>query len=121
MRLSSSVELLCSASPRSSPASLESCARSILGSVFVSNLMESSPRRSASMFSQHPFTLGHRYSLDAAHALPTWKRLLDLMCCIAALPLLGLVTFVFMLLAKLSSGGPVFYRQQHAGCLGRSF
>ena len=73
------------------------------------------------MFSQHPFTLGHRYSLDAAHALPTWKRLLDLICCIAALPLLGFLTFVFMLLAKLSSRGPVFYRQRHAGCMGRSF
>src|SRR5688572_29946103 len=36
MRLSSCVELLCSVSPRSSPASLESCARSILGSAFVS-------------------------------------------------------------------------------------
>jgi exopolysaccharide production protein ExoY len=72
------------------------------------------------MFSQHPFTLQHRYSLGAIPALPAWKRVLDVTCCIAALPLFASVTLVFAVLVKLSSNGPILFRQQSAGCLGRS-
>ena len=73
------------------------------------------------MFSHHPFTLHHRYSLDAAPSLPLWKRGFDLVCCVAALPFLGLLTLVFALIAKASSPGPVLYRQRHVGAMGRVF
>jgi lipopolysaccharide/colanic/teichoic acid biosynthesis glycosyltransferase len=72
------------------------------------------------MFSHHPFTLEHRYSLGAAPVLPTWKRALDLVCCVAGLPLLGLLGGVFSLVTAGRSRGPVFYRQQHVGAMGRN-
>src|SRR5687768_2308318 len=73
------------------------------------------------MFSQHPFTLEHRYSLAAAYALPAWKRALDIVFSIAALPLLGLLAGMFSVVSWGRSRGPVFYRQEHVGCMGRSF
>ena len=73
------------------------------------------------MFSQHPFTIEHRFSLDAALALPAWKRALDVMCCFAALPVLALLTFVYCLVSRVCSRGPIFYRQRHVGYMGRSF
>lgn len=73
------------------------------------------------MFSQHPFTLGHRYALDARPALPLWKRAIDVICCLACLPLLALLTFVFAIIAKVAARGPVFYRQENAGYMGRHF
>ena len=73
------------------------------------------------MFSHHPFTLEHRYTLDASATLPLWKRLIDLACCLVGLPLLGLLTFVYSLIAVGFSRGPVFFRQEHVGYLGRRF
>jgi lipopolysaccharide/colanic/teichoic acid biosynthesis glycosyltransferase len=72
------------------------------------------------MFSHHPFTLEHRYSLGAVPVLPMWKRAFDIVGCLAALPMLGLLGGVFALLAVGRSRGPVFYRQQHVGAMGRS-
>jgi lipopolysaccharide/colanic/teichoic acid biosynthesis glycosyltransferase len=71
------------------------------------------------MFSQHPFTLEHRYALDARAALPLWKRCVDLVCCAAGLPLLGLLTFGVTLVVKFASRGPVLYRQESSGHMGR--
>src|SRR5688500_8617584 len=73
------------------------------------------------MFSQHPFTIPQRYSLDSAPALPVWKRVLDVTCCIAALPLLLVVTCVITIVTHVSSPGPVLFRQKTIGYLGRSF
>src|SRR5688500_3423193 len=73
------------------------------------------------MFFQHPFTLGHHYSLAASYAIPTWKRAVDLGCCIVALPVLAVLTLLFSLIAGASARGPVFYRQQSVGSLGRTF
>jgi lipopolysaccharide/colanic/teichoic acid biosynthesis glycosyltransferase len=73
------------------------------------------------MFSHHPFTLEHRYSLDASATLPAWKRVLDLMCCVVGLPILGFLTFGFTVIAALFSRGPIFFRQENIGYLGRRF
>ena len=73
------------------------------------------------MFSQHPFTIPQRYTLDSAPALPVWKRVLDVTCCITALPLLLVATCVITAITHLRSRGPVVFRQKSIGYLGRSF
>lgn len=53
--------------------------------------------------------------------IPAWKRALDLAICLAVLPLLALCTLVMALVMKLVSPGPVFFRQERVGFLGRRF
>lgn len=53
--------------------------------------------------------------------LPVWKRVLDVLCCLAALPALLLVAAVVAVLLKRTSPGPLFFRQERIGYLGRRF
>lgn len=53
--------------------------------------------------------------------MPLWKRTADLLFSILALPVLGLITLVMALVMKIVSPGPVFYRQERVGHLGRRF
>lgn len=53
--------------------------------------------------------------------LPGWKRAVDLLCCAAALPVLGLTTLIMTIVTRLVSPGPVFFRQERIGLNGRSF
>lgn len=53
--------------------------------------------------------------------LPSWKRALDLTCCIAALPLLAVCTLIMTIITKIVSPGPVFFRQERVGYQGRRF
>ena len=71
------------------------------------------------MFSHHPFTVHGRYSLDVEHALPTWKRTLDLGCCLVGFPLLGFIAFFTAVATAMTSGGPVIFRQEKFGTSGR--
>lgn len=57
----------------------------------------------------------------APDPLPRWKRALDLLAVVAALPLLGLGALVMLVLARLHSPGPILYRQQRIGLRGRPF
>jgi len=52
---------------------------------------------------------------------PRWKRAIDLAACLAGLPLLGLSTLAMAVLTRCFSPGPVFYRQERIGWLGRRF
>jgi lipopolysaccharide/colanic/teichoic acid biosynthesis glycosyltransferase len=54
-------------------------------------------------------------------ALPPWKRALDLLCCVVALPLFLLFALCVAVLMKLTSPGPIFFRQERIGYLGRRF
>ncbi len=54
-------------------------------------------------------------------ALPVWKRVIDLLGCLAALPLLILCTLVMTIITKLVSPGPVLFRQERVGHKGRRF
>lgn len=60
-------------------------------------------------------------SWNVSFSMPAWKRLFDLSLifatCIVWLPLMLLV----MLLVRLSSPGPIFYRQERVGFHGRRF
>jgi len=53
--------------------------------------------------------------------MPLWKRAVDVTLCLLALPVLGLITLAMTLMTKLVSPGPVFFRQERVGYLGRSF
>ncbi len=53
--------------------------------------------------------------------MPLWKRAIDVVLCLMALPVLGFFTLVGAILMKLASPGPVFFRQERIGYLGRSF
>lgn len=53
--------------------------------------------------------------------LPSWKRALDLTCCIAALPILAVCTLIMTIITKIVSPGPVFFRQERIGHQGRRF
>ena len=52
---------------------------------------------------------------------PRWKRAIDLAACLMALPILGLCTLVMWLLTKRFAPGPVLFRQERIGHLGRRF
>ena len=60
-------------------------------------------------------------SSEAADSLPVWKRSIDLVCCLLALPLLAVLTVIMTVLTQLVAPGPVFFRQERVGCNGRRF
>ncbi len=54
-------------------------------------------------------------------AIPGWKRNLDLVCVFVATPVLAPAMVVIAIAIKLLSPGPVFFRQDRIGYLGRPF
>ncbi len=59
-------------------------------------------------------------AFDRRH-LPAWKRGLDLFCCLLALPFLALLALAMTAITRLVAPGPVFFRQERLGCMGRRF
>jgi lipopolysaccharide/colanic/teichoic acid biosynthesis glycosyltransferase len=60
-------------------------------------------------------------SSSAASALPLWKRILDITCCVIALPFLAVATLFVAVLTSIASPGPIFFRQERIGQGGRKF
>ncbi len=54
-------------------------------------------------------------------ALPGWKRGLDVGCCCLALPLLAMCTLLVAVLMSIAAPGPIFFRQERVGFMGRRF
>lgn len=54
-------------------------------------------------------------------ATPASKRALDIICCLLALPFLGLAALFVAALTSLTSPGPIFFRQERVGYRGRRF
>lgn len=52
---------------------------------------------------------------------PLWKRALDVGCILVVSPLLVPLMLLIALVIRMSSVGPVFFRQERVGCLGRRF
>jgi exopolysaccharide production protein ExoY len=68
-----------------------------------------------------------RHELSAAGsnragiAIPRWKRVLDIILCQMALPFLAICTLIVAVVMKLTSPGPIFFRQERVGYQGRRF
>lgn len=60
-------------------------------------------------------------SLTGSESIPWWKRTLDIVCVVIALPVLSLIGLVVAAVIKIVSPGPVFFRQERIGYRGRSF
>ena len=56
-----------------------------------------------------------------ASATPRWKRVLDITLIILALPILLPVMLGIALIVRLSSEGPILFRQERVGFLGKKF
>lgn len=53
--------------------------------------------------------------------LPLWKRVIDVSFSLMALPILALFTLMMTVLTRLTSPGPVLFRQERVGYMGRRF
>lgn len=53
--------------------------------------------------------------------IPSWKRAIDLIGCLFALPFLILCTLAMTIVTKLTSPGPVLFKQERVGYKGRRF
>ncbi|MBC7854848.1 MAG: sugar transferase, partial [Pirellulaceae bacterium] len=60
-------------------------------------------------------------SPQVVSAIPAWKRAIDLLGSLAALPLLILCTLVMTIVTKLVAPGPVLFRQERVGYKGQRF
>jgi lipopolysaccharide/colanic/teichoic acid biosynthesis glycosyltransferase len=58
---------------------------------------------------------------DDSVQMPAWKRAVDITCCLMAMPVLALLTLATAIMMKLTSPGPVFFRQERVGFRGRRF
>jgi lipopolysaccharide/colanic/teichoic acid biosynthesis glycosyltransferase len=61
------------------------------------------------------------YSDLGKPATPAWKRSMDILCCILALPLLALMTVLVTAVISMFSPGPIFFKQERIGYRGRKF
>lgn len=62
-----------------------------------------------------------RRPLPSLSAMPFWKRSVDILLCLVALPFLMLGALVMAIVTRLVSPGPIFYRQVRVGHMGRPF
>src|ERR1700683_2837612 len=53
--------------------------------------------------------------------LPSWKRTLDVICILLAFPVLVPVGVIIAAFIRIVSPGPIFFRQQRVGTMGKSF
>ena len=61
------------------------------------------------------------WKVDAAKINPPWKRTLDILLVLLALPLLLPLMIFIALVIRAVSTGPVLFKQQRIGCLGGKF
>jgi len=53
--------------------------------------------------------------------LPYWKRAIDLTCCLIALPLMAFLAVTMAILLRLTSRGPILFKQERIGYKGSRF
>jgi lipopolysaccharide/colanic/teichoic acid biosynthesis glycosyltransferase len=92
----------------------------------VSNTLSShnrtqSPAPDLSTNRQDSFVSNQKNIEDRSARLPLWKRVLDLALVFASFPLWLPLMIFLMVLVKLGSSGPIFYRQERVGYRGKLF
>ncbi|MGA2015790.1 MAG: sugar transferase [Opitutaceae bacterium] len=60
-------------------------------------------------------------SINCPVNLPAWKRSIDLVCCLVALPFLCLITVLMAIGLRMASPGPILFRQERVGYKGSRF
>jgi len=60
-------------------------------------------------------------SINRPVPMPAWKRVFDVVCCLAAVPILALFSLAIGIMIKVSSPGPIFFRQERVGFRNRRF
>jgi lipopolysaccharide/colanic/teichoic acid biosynthesis glycosyltransferase len=60
-------------------------------------------------------------SATQGRPIPCWKRAIDVAFCLAVLPLFALLALVMAVVMKIASPGPILFRQERIGYLGRRF
>jgi exopolysaccharide production protein ExoY len=64
----------------------------------------------------------HAHTVSDDHdPFPIWKRSLDIACCLIALPFLALTALWAFFITTTVARGPIFFRQERVGHLGRRF
>jgi len=61
------------------------------------------------------------HSTTRNDSLPGWKRGLDILCCLAALPFMAAAACWAAMITTVASPGPILFRQERVGLRGRKF
>lgn len=56
-----------------------------------------------------------------SHIMPFWKRSIDIICALLAMPVLGVCALFMAIVTKLVSPGPILFKQERIGFQGRRF
>jgi lipopolysaccharide/colanic/teichoic acid biosynthesis glycosyltransferase len=69
----------------------------------------------------HQDSLVKNLFTNGGASIPGWKRSIDLVCCLIALPFLCVITAIMAVFLRFVSRGPIFFKQERVGYKGSLF